>query len=151
MVPGAIKLVDDYLKSTESPWLSMHITFLLPGLRSIFVRRGWKIPSIHPDRATRGFVRKVRTLSHHIKVPLILENPDPIPLCENYEIQTKRIANILEAADCGLLLDIGHARLSAESLGMKTEQYMENMPLNRIVQVHVSGPRIRDGRLFDAH
>jgi uncharacterized protein (UPF0276 family) len=151
LVPGAVSMVNNYLKTTESPWLSMHITFLLPGVRSIFVRRGWRIPSINPDRATQGFVQKVRKLSHNITVPVLLENPDPIPISDNYEIQPERITDILEATNCGLLLDIGHARLSAEVIGMKIEDYIEKIPLNRINQVHVSGPRIRNGRHFDAH
>lgn len=151
IVPGAMAMVNNYLKATESPWLSMHITFLLPGVRSIFVRRGWRIPSINPDRATRGFVQKVRRLSQTINVPVVLENPDPLPCGENYEIQTGRITTILEETDCGLLLDIGHARLSAEVFGMKTDEYIEKLPLNRVIQVHVSGPRMRNGRLFDAH
>lgn len=49
------------------------------------------------------------------------------------------------------MLDIGHARVSAARLGEDVLDYLRNLPLNRVVQVHVSGPRMRDGRLFDAH
>lgn len=29
--------------------------------------------------------------------------------------------------------------------------YMSGLPLDRVVQVHVSGPRMREGRLVDLH
>ena len=36
-------------------------------------------------------------------------------------------------------------------LGMEVYDYLDSLPLKHVVQVHVSGPRIRDGRLVDAH
>ena len=58
---------------------------------------------------------------------------------------------MLEEAECGFLLDIGHAHVSAEVLGVDMHDYLSSLPLHRVVQVHVSGPRMRYGRLVDAH
>jgi len=151
VVPGTLHRIHKYLEASGSPWLSLHITFFLPGVKYIFWKWNWKSPSINPDRATRGFIQKVQKLSRSVHVPILLENPNPIPLYENHEIQTDRINRILEAADCRLLLDTGHARLAAETLGMAVEEYILRLPMDRVDQVHVSGPRMRDGRLFDAH
>jgi uncharacterized protein (UPF0276 family) len=151
VVPGTLRRIKRYLEVTASPWLSLHITFLVPGVVKIFRKRNWKFPSINPDRGTRGFIQKVQKLASRVNVPILLENPDPIPLYENHEIQTDRINQILDATHSRLLLDIGHARLSAETLGMAAEEYILKLPLDRLDQVHVSGPRMRDGRLFDAH
>jgi uncharacterized protein (UPF0276 family) len=48
-------------------------------------------------------------------------------------------------------LDIGHARISAEMLGMDVYRYLAALPLERVVQVHTSGPRRHGERLVDAH
>jgi len=151
VVPGTLRRINRYLEVTASPWLSLHITFLFPGVVKIFKKRNWKFPSINPDRGTRGFIQKVQKLASRVNVPILLENPAPIPLYENPEIQTDRINQILDATDSRLLLDIGHARLSAEAEGMTVEEYILKLPLDRLDQVHVSGPRMRDGKLFDAH
>jgi uncharacterized protein (UPF0276 family) len=151
VVPGTLQRIKDYLEITGSPWLSLHITFLFPGMQYIFRKRNWKFPSINTDRATRGFVQKIQKFTRCVNVPILLENPSPIPLYENLEIQPDRIHQILKAADCRLLLDIGHARLSAEIAGITAEEYILNLPMDRVDQVHVSGPRIRGGHLFDAH
>jgi hypothetical protein len=151
VVPGALRRIQRYLEVTASPWLSLHITFLFPGVVKIFRKRNWKFPSIDPDRGTRGFIQKVQKLASRVNVPILLENPDPIPLYKNPEIQTDRINQILGATHSRLLLDTGYARLSAEAEGMTVEEYILKLPLDRLDQVHVSGPRMRDGRLFDAH
>jgi hypothetical protein len=46
---------------------------------------------------------------------------------------------------------MGHAQVSAAVLGMVVRDYVNRLPLARVVQVHVSGPRLRAGRLVDAH
>jgi hypothetical protein len=58
---------------------------------------------------------------------------------------------VLAQTGCGFLLDIGHARVSAENLGLDARDYLQCLPLERVVQVHTSGPRRVDGRLVDAH
>jgi uncharacterized protein (UPF0276 family) len=41
--------------------------------------------------------------------------------------------------------------VSAAALGVDVRDYLSGLPLRRIAQIHVSGPRERDGRLVDAH
>jgi uncharacterized protein (UPF0276 family) len=50
-----------------------------------------------------------------------------------------------------MLLDLAHAIVSAAWLGMGVEAYLARLPLHRVVEVHVSGPRIDDGVLADVH
>jgi uncharacterized protein (UPF0276 family) len=96
--------------------------------------------------------RNVRALAAAIPVPLILENLD---YCHGgaYEhiCEPAFIAAVLEATGAGLLLDLAHARVSAARLGTPIEAYLAQLPLERVRQLHVSGPRLRDGALADAH
>ncbi len=45
----------------------------------------------------------------------------------------------VERSGCGLLLDLAHARLSAESLGIDVYAYIEQLPLNHLRELHVTG------------
>lgn len=152
LVPGAISKIAAYLNCTESPWVSMHITMWLPGMVWLMLRHGWRVPMPNPERATRRLIRQVIRLARSIQAPVILENIEPLPF-EGYdfEVQPERITEVLEKADCGFVLDTGHARVSAAVLGMDVHDYLNSLPLDLVVQVHVSGPRVRDGRLVDAH
>jgi uncharacterized protein (UPF0276 family) len=152
LIPGAVSRIADYLHCTESPWASMHITMWLPGMLWLMLRHGWRMPLPNPERATQRFIRRVGRLARSIQVPVILENIEPLPFDGyDFEVQTKRIKKVIEETDCGFLLDIAHARVSAARLGIEIHEYLNDLPLNRVVQVHLSGPRLRGGRLVDAH
>ncbi|CAG0936398.1 hypothetical protein TFLX_05271 [Thermoflexales bacterium] len=130
----------------------MHITLWLPGMVWLMLRRGWRMPLPNPERATQRFIRQVKRLARAIHVPVILENIEPLPFAGyDFEVQTERIVQVLEGAECGFLLDTGHARVSAARLRVDVYDYLSGLPLERVVQVHVSGPRVRAGRLVDAH
>jgi uncharacterized protein (UPF0276 family) len=151
-IPGAISKIRAYLRCTGSPWVSMHITMWLPGMVWLMLRHGWRMPLPNPKRATQRFIQQVTRLARSTRVPVILENMIPLPF-EGYdfEVRPERITEVLEKADCGFVLDTAHARVSAALLGMDVHDYLNSLPLDRVVQVHVSGPRVRDGRLVDAH
>jgi len=152
VIPGALSSIAAYLHCTASPWVSMHITPWLPGMVWLMLRRGWRMPLPNPERATRRLIRQVRRLARSTQVPVLLENMDPLPFDGyDFEVQTGLITQVLEGAECGFLLDIGHARVSAAVLRVDVHDYLSDLPLHRVVQVHVSGPRMRDGRLVDAH
>jgi uncharacterized protein (UPF0276 family) len=152
LVPGAISKIAAYLNCTESPWVSMHITMWLPGMVWLMLQHGWRVPMPNPERATRRLIRQVMRLARSIQAPVILENMEPLPF-EGYDFEARpeRITEVLEKTNCGFVLDTGHARVSAAALGMDVHDYLNSLPLDRVVQVHVSGPRMRDGRLADAH
>ena len=152
LIPGAVSKIAAYLQSTESRWASMHITLWLPGMVWLMLRWGWRMPRPNPERATRRFIQQVKRLERSISVPVILENIEPLPFAGyDLEARTERIVQVLEKTGCGFLLDIGHARVSAATLGIDVYDYLRGLPLKRVVQVHVSGPRMRAGRLIDAH
>ena len=152
LIPGAVSRIAAYQQCTESPWVSMHITLWLPGMVWLMLRRGWRMPLPNPERATQRFIRQVRRLARSLQVPVLLENTEPLPF-EGYdfEVQPERITQVLEGAECGFVLDISHARVSAAVLGVDAHDYLSRLPLHRVLQLHVSGPRMRQGRLADVH
>jgi uncharacterized protein (UPF0276 family) len=152
LIPRAVSRIVAYLDSTSSPWISMHISMWLPGMAWLMLRHGWRMPLPDAERATRRFIRKVKELARAIRVPVVLENTEPLPFDGyDFEVRTERITEVLEKTGCGLVLDTGHARVSAAVLGMDVHDYVKDLPLARVVQVHVSGPRMRGGRLVDVH
>lgn len=152
LIPRAVSKIAAYRDSTESPWVSMHITLWWPGMVWLMLRRGWRVPLPDPEKATRRFIRQVQKLARALCVPVILENVEPLPFDGyDFEVRTERITEVLEKTGCGFVLDTAHARVSAAVLGLDVRDYVCALPLARVVQVHVSGPRMREGRLVDVH
>jgi uncharacterized protein (UPF0276 family) len=141
----------DALERTRAPWLSVHLGF---SAAEVFfdVFMNARSPALPREELFANICRNVRALADAIPVPLILENLDYCPggayehICE-----PAFIAAVLEQTGAGLLLDLAHARVSASRIGVSIEAYLEQLPLERVRQLHISGPRPRDGVLFDAH
>lgn len=74
---------------------------------------------------------------------------------------TDATPNILPAADstifsqvindtgCMLLLDLAHASITAHSLGIRVTDYIKALPLDRLVELHVTGVKPHSGILTD--
>lgn len=95
---------------------------------------------------------RVRQVQDRLGRPLILENPSSylqfrgpqMPECEY-------LARLAEAADCGLLLDVNNVHVSAFNHGFDPIAYIEAIPAERIVQVHLAGPSDCGTHLMDTH
>jgi uncharacterized protein (UPF0276 family) len=139
------------LHRTRAPWLSVHLGF---SAAEVFfdVHMTARSPALPRAKLFANICRNVRALASGIDVPLILENLDYCPggayehICE-----PEFIAAVLNETGAGLLLDLAHARVSAARLGLPIEVYLSQLPLDRLLQLHISGPRMRDGVLVDAH
>jgi uncharacterized protein (UPF0276 family) len=147
-----MKRLNTYLKITRSPWASVHITMLPPGYVELGRRFGIYLPLPPGRRNTDWYVERVRRLQAGIEVPVILENMPSFPTKKYlFEADPEFICKILAETKCQFLLDIGHARVVAAVRNVPVRDYLAQLPLDKVVQIHVSGPRERDGVLFDAH
>lgn len=152
LISDTVSTIQNYQHSTESPWLSFHLTFEGPGVRRLMMRHSWQFPPPDPEGSARRLVSQVKYLASKVRIPLLLENDDPLPFAGHHaEIQPEMISRVLYESDCSLLLDTGHARLAAVALNLDIHDYLAALPFERVRQIHVSGPRWRDGRLVDAH
>jgi uncharacterized protein (UPF0276 family) len=109
-------------------------------------------PALTRAELLANICRNVRALAAAIPVPLILENLDYCPGGAYEHICAPDfITTVLNETDAGLLLDLAHAQVSASRLGLPIKEYLGYLPLERARQLHISGPRLRDGVLYDAH
>lgn len=148
----AVKSVRNYHLLTQSPWATPHIDLLPPGYLRLVQR--FKIsPPLPSERlSVRRYISRVRRLQDALDIPVVLENMPMLP-GGKYQIQSdpRMINTILEQTGCNMLLDTGHAQIAAAMRGWQVEDYINELPLEKVVHIHVSGPREQNGYLFDAH
>jgi uncharacterized protein (UPF0276 family) len=139
------------LDLTNSPWLSLSLGFSVEMFghdRQIASRTETQPRS----KLYLNICRNAAQLKRWLPVPLLLENLDYQPKdTHEYLCEPLFIVAVLDAVDCGFLLDIAHARVSAHNLSFDEERYFRSLPLYRTREIHVSGPHLRDGAMFDAH
>ncbi len=61
----------------------------------------------------------------------------------------KNFSSVIEDTGCQLLLDLAHARISADTLGMDVKDYIQALPLDRLAEMHVTGIQPFGGILTD--
>ena len=141
----------EYLTCTESPWLSYHIE-LLPLYIFRLSHLGLRFPPPETGKTTRQFIDMLERVREIAGLPIVLENLHSIQGKRyDYAASPEIITEILKETDSGFLLDIAHARVAAGFQGQEVHAYIERLPLDRLAQIHVSGVRVKNGRVHDAH
>ena len=133
----------DLVELTRTPWTSEHIGFGVPGVtldEALITQAASSLLS--RDQALDNIVRYARALAVRLPVPLLLENIPYFPnLAHVHVCEADFVSSVLHETGCGLLLDLAHARASADVLGLDVREYLSALPLGRAVELHLSGPR----------
>jgi uncharacterized protein (UPF0276 family) len=149
--PEVLFATKQRLARTEAPWLSVHLGF---SAALVAFDNGMQAKSLPLKREPllSSILGNARQLAEAIEVPLLLENLD-YNTTGAYEhiCDPDFIREAIERSGSYLLLDLAHAQVSAARLGYSTEEYLDRLPLDRVRQLHVSGPRQFDGVMTDVH
>lgn len=95
------------------------------------------------------------------EINLMTQNLDPSNVALEHFPYTKSTPHIKYATDadvfsevimdtgCMFLLDLAHARITADTLNIDVKDYIESLPLDRLVEMHITGVQIHNGVLMD--
>lgn len=151
-IPGSMRRLNRYLSCTESLWVSVHMESLPWHLFWLGSRFGLYVTRPGSREQTTRFAQDIGQLSRRVELPVILENLPSLPADKfAFVADPICVTEVLESTNCSFLLDIAHARVAAANQGREILEYLCQLPLERVVQIHVSGPRPRNGFLCDAH
>lgn len=106
--------------------------------------------------AAEHVTARIREARDRLEMPFAIENithyllpggvVDPLD-------EATFIADVLEASDAGLLLDVNNVHVNAMNYGFSAHAFLERLPLSRVVEIHVAGHEHdeEDGVLIDTH
>jgi uncharacterized protein (UPF0276 family) len=102
-----------------------------------------------------NIIRHGKRLQAWAQMPILLENFNFHPTgAYDYICEPSLISDLIAEIGCGMLLDLGHARISAHNMaewGGNTEAYLRALPLAKVREVHFNRPGWRDGQRVDLH
>jgi len=99
----------------------------------------------------------LRSVQKKLSYELIIENMDYSPF---YDYETTVIESVkpefytklLHSTGLNMLLDISHAKVSAYQIGMDIYDYLEELPLEKVREIHISGSAFDEGKGYrDVH
>jgi uncharacterized protein (UPF0276 family) len=87
------------------------------------------------------------------RTPLLLENFNYHPTnAYEYICEPELFSFLLEEISCGMLLDLSHARISANNMHWKDAQtYLSALPLSKVREIHTNHPGWQGDQMVDLH
>lgn len=127
--------------------VSEHIAFTRAG--------GVDLGHLNPVPRTRGslatLAEHARRVSGRCDCPILLENiATPLDLGGEMD-ETGFLNELCERANCRLLLDVTNLFINSRNHGFDASGWLRRIDPARIVQLHVVGYAVRDGRHHDTH
>lgn len=149
---GYVARVHDALRALRVRWWSDHLAFLRAGAIDL----GHFGPLEADEETLRVLAANARRARRGAPCPLLLENPsDILGLGVDGPSSGRSLGAALrrcvEAADVGILLDVTNLLYDAANGGWDPAGYLEALPWDRVVQVHLAGGRRANGLWIDTH
>jgi uncharacterized protein (UPF0276 family) len=134
-------------RAANADWVSEHIAFSRTAQ--------FDLGHLNPVRPTRAMAKIIadhaREVSDVCQRPMILENITSHIHLEGDLHEPDFLNRICAMADCGLLIDVTNLYINSRNHGYDALKWLEKINPNSIVQLHVVGYSIENGRLTDNH
>jgi uncharacterized protein (UPF0276 family) len=139
----------DFLTEVETPWHSDHACF--GGAHGSFVHDLLPVP--FTDEAVDTVVARLREAQDHLDVEVAVENVSYYAAqAEDPLLEIDFLLEVLGRSDAKLMLDVNNVYVNSQNFGFDPKLWIDKVPVERVVQMHVAGHYIRqDGLRIDTH
>lgn len=94
-----------------------------------------------PEAIRRHSERALKFIRRYFQGPLAVENYNYYPTgLYGHITEPEFIRNYLDEFGLGLVLDLAHGAVSAHNQGRDPEVYFQELPLEKVVELHISRP-----------
>lgn len=148
----AKSLTEERLKITKTPWYSLHLGF--SSAEVDFADEAMQVlsPVLPRELVLQRSCAVLNEITRQLDVPVLIENLDYNPTgAYEYVCEAQFVTDVLNQTDTFLLLDLAHAQVSAHAFKVDVKDYLHQLPLEKVRQIHVNRPGWSNARLVDSH
>ncbi len=113
------------------------------------------LPVPFTSASARRIAARIREAQDRLERPMAVENISYyLPLGKPTLDEPAFLGELLERADCSLLLDVNNVFVNAQNHGFDARAWLSEIPLERVVQLHVAGHEFWDDSetlIIDTH
>jgi uncharacterized protein (UPF0276 family) len=132
----------------EPEWISDHLCWT--GVA--YTNTHDLLPMPMTEESLDHVAKRVLKIQDFLKRPLILENPSTyLQFKASTMPEWEFLSALAKKTDCGLLLDVNNVFVSAHNHGYDAVNYIDSLPHEHIVQMHIAGPTDCGALLVDTH
>jgi uncharacterized protein (UPF0276 family) len=147
--PAYMRALRDFLHAINAPWHSEHLCFSGAGGAMLHDL----LPLPFTREAVHTAVSRIREARDGLEIEIAIENISYYAELGSAEMTEQQfLLEVLERADCKLLLDVNNVFVNSQNHGFDPHAYLSAIPKERVVQIHVAGHLTRDdGLILDTH
>jgi uncharacterized protein (UPF0276 family) len=95
---------------------------------------------------------KIREASNFLEVPIAVENVSSYAEFHESEMTEWEFLNeVVEQADCGILLDVNNIYVSSRNHNFDPYEYLNSVIPERVAQIHIAGHSKFEKYILDTH
>ena len=151
--------INSEAERTRTPWIGEHLAFVsADGLNLDEETAGaptaltYTVCPQMSEETVELVADNLNSLQPRFDVPLILENsPQYFAVPGSTMLMVDFIRAVFERCDAGLLLDLSHFLITMLNTGQDALKEIERLPLERVVEIHISGWNTQSGVVWDDH
>ncbi|MBL8610653.1 MAG: DUF692 domain-containing protein [Myxococcales bacterium] len=132
----------------EPPWCSDHLCW--GGTGSVNIHDLLPLPQNR--KVVEHVADRVKKVQDHLGIPFALENVSSYMSYRESDMpEWELVAEVAERADCGILFDVNNVFVSAHNHGFDPNLYIDAIPVDRVVQIHLAGHTDKGRYILDTH
>lgn len=110
------------------------------------------LPLPYTEESLKHLVSRIQQVQDRLGRRIALENPSTYLEFKHSTIpEADFIAAMAKEADCHLLLDVNNVYVTCYNHRLNPQQYLDVLPLERVMQIHLSGHRNKGHYIVDTH
>lgn len=143
-----LKRLKALVRLTETPWLSDHLCWgSVDGTYSHDL-----LPIPYTTAAAKAAAAKIRYVQDTVGVPVAVENLSSYAeFHASAMTEWEFLTEVVERADCGILLDVNNIYVSSINHGFDPYLYLNSIPAERVAQIHIAGHSRHERFIIDTH
>lgn len=143
-----LKRLRQLAKEINPKWVSDHLCWTgVLGMNSHDL-----LPVVLNEESLRHIIDRIRKVQDYLERPLVIENPSTYLTFKDSTIhEWDFLRYMAEETGCGLLLDVNNVYVSAFNNEFDPVTYIEELPHDRIVQMHLAGHQHNGNHIVDTH
>jgi len=144
---------------TATPWIGEHLAFVSadgineePDRDTTPTNLTYTLCPQLSEETIERVEQNLATLRPRFSVPLILENsPQYFAVPGSTMNMVDFVCEVASRCEIDLLLDLSHFMITSANTGVDAMKEIDRMPLERVVEIHVSGLSLQAGVVWDDH
>ena len=143
-----LKKIKRLVKRTNTPWLSDHLCW-----GSVDGRYTHDLlPMPYTMAVAKHTAEKIKQARDFLEVPICVENVSSYAEFHQSDMtEWEFLSEVVERADCGMLLDVNNIYVSSQNHGFDPFDYLRGVPHDRIGQIHIAGHSRYEKYVLDTH